>query len=220
VAKLLFINMLGHDTDFGQMECLKLITMSAFSEKRIGYLGLTQLFNEKSEVLMMATNRIRIDLTSPNNYIISLALAALSEICTADMCRELAPQVGKLMDNSSASYIKKKAILAATRIIRKVPEMVDEFLGKIESMVEEQNHGILLSCLALIDDIIQLKPTYKSKFKKFIPALTKMLKGLVTSYSSEYDVSGISDPFLQVEILKFFRTMAYNDQVIFYLFFL
>ncbi len=56
--------MLGHDTDFGQMECLKLITSNSFSEKRIGYLGLTQLFNEKSEVLMMATHRMRIDLTT------------------------------------------------------------------------------------------------------------------------------------------------------------
>lgn len=206
--------MLGHDTDFGQMECLNLITNSSFSEKRIGYLGLTQLFNEKSEVLMMATNRIRIDLTSPNNYIIALALAALSESCSADMCRELAPQVGKLMENTAAPYIKKKAILAATRIVRKVPEMVEEFIGKVENMAEEQNHGILLSALALVDDIMQLKPNYKPKFKKFIPPLTKMLKGLVTSYSSEYDVSGISDPFLQVEILKFFRNMAMNDQVL------
>lgn len=41
VAKLLFVSMLGHDTDFGQMECLKLITANTYTEKRIGYLGLT-----------------------------------------------------------------------------------------------------------------------------------------------------------------------------------
>lgn len=41
---------------------------------------------------------------------------------------------------------------------------------------------------------------------------TKILKGLVTSFSSDYEVSGISDPFLQVEILKFFRNMAMFDQ--------
>ena len=41
VAKLLFISMLGHDTDFGQMGCLDLITANSFAEKRIGYLGLT-----------------------------------------------------------------------------------------------------------------------------------------------------------------------------------
>lgn len=46
------------------MGCLDLITANSFAEKRIGYLGLTQLFNEKSEVLMMATNRIRIDLNN------------------------------------------------------------------------------------------------------------------------------------------------------------
>lgn len=31
--------MMGQDTDFGQMECLKLITANTFIEKRIGYLG-------------------------------------------------------------------------------------------------------------------------------------------------------------------------------------
>lgn len=65
VTKLLFINMMGQDTDFGQMECLKLISAQTFIEKRIGYLGLTQLFHETSQLLMMATNRIRIDLSSP-----------------------------------------------------------------------------------------------------------------------------------------------------------
>lgn len=46
------------------MECLKLITKNSFIEKRIGYLGLTQLFHEKSEVLVMATHRIHTDLNS------------------------------------------------------------------------------------------------------------------------------------------------------------
>ena len=41
VAKLLFISMLGYNNEFGQMECLKLITAQSFTEKRIGYLGLT-----------------------------------------------------------------------------------------------------------------------------------------------------------------------------------
>ena len=118
--------MLGHDTDFGQMGCLDLITANSFAEKRIGYLGLTQLFNEKSEVLMMATNRIRIDLNNQSNYIVSLALMALSEICTAEMCRDLSGEVLKLMQNGTA-YIKKKAALASTRIVSRVPEKVEDF---------------------------------------------------------------------------------------------
>lgn len=66
--------MLGHDTDFGQIECLKLITSQNFADKKIGYLGLTQLFNEKSEVLMMATHRMRTDLQSSVSFIYSFCI--------------------------------------------------------------------------------------------------------------------------------------------------
>jgi len=89
VTKLLFINMSGQETNFGQMECLKLITANSLIEKRIGYLGLTQLFHEKSELLMMATNRIRVDLQSNNSNIVGLALCVLSEICTVELSKEL-----------------------------------------------------------------------------------------------------------------------------------
>ena len=88
MTKLLFINMMGSNTDFGQMECLNLITNNSFTHKRIGYLGLTQIFNEKSELLMMSTNGFRKDLTSnvfkfyKNPHVIALALSVLSEICT------------------------------------------------------------------------------------------------------------------------------------------
>ena len=40
--------------------------------------GLTQLFHEKSELLMMATNRLRVDLTSANNSIVGLVLCVIS----------------------------------------------------------------------------------------------------------------------------------------------
>ena len=53
------------------------------------HIGLTQLFHEKSELLMMATNRIRIDLNSNNNNIVGLVLCVLSEICTAELAKDL-----------------------------------------------------------------------------------------------------------------------------------
>ena len=39
VTKLIFFSMMGYDTEFGQMECLKLITETNFRCKRVGYLG-------------------------------------------------------------------------------------------------------------------------------------------------------------------------------------
>jgi len=213
IAKLLFINMLGHDTDFGQIECLKLITSQNFADKKIGYLGLTQLFNEKSEVLMMATHRMRTDLQSSVHYVVALALAALSEITTADMCRELAPEVCKLL-TSGNNYVKKKAALAATRIIRRVPELIDEFIEKITSLMEERHHGVLLATLSLVEEIIDIKPEFKEKFKKYVPLLVKVLKNLVSSYSGDYEISGIIDPFLQVQIITLFGILGEKNEAI------
>lgn len=59
VAKLMFIHMLGYPTHFGQMECIKLIAEGDFPEKRIGYLGLMVLLDERQEVLMLVTNSIK-----------------------------------------------------------------------------------------------------------------------------------------------------------------
>lgn len=41
--------------------------------------------------------------------------------------------------------------------------------------------------------------------------MTHVLRNLVSNYTLEYDVSGVSDPFLQIAILKFFRIMAENN---------
>jgi len=213
VAKLLFVNMLGHDTDFGQIECLKLITSQNFADKKIGYLGLTQLFNEKSEVLMMATHRMRTDLQSSTHYVVALALSALSEITTADMCKELAPEVCKLL-TSGNNYVKKKAALAATRVIRRVPDLTEEFIEKIPSLMEERHHGVLLATLSLVEEILELRPDYKEKFKKYVPLLIKVLKNLVSSYSGDYEISGIIDPFLQVQIIILFRKLGEGNEAI------
>ena len=95
---------------------------------------------------MMATNRIRIDLNNQSNYIVSLALMALSEICTAEMCRDLSTEVLKIL-SSGTSYIKKKAALASTRIVRKVPEKIDHFVEKVELLMEDRHHGVLIATL-------------------------------------------------------------------------
>jgi len=81
VAKLMFIHMLGYPTHFGQMECLKLIASPGFPEKRIGYLGLMVLLDERQEVLMLVTNSL--EEVSPAHvplHLPSMPCAALSQL--------------------------------------------------------------------------------------------------------------------------------------------
>ena len=88
-----------------------------FKTKMIGYLGLTLFLSEKSEVLMMATNRIWWDLEDKGNYfLISLALKAFSEIADSNMVQDLFDRILKLIKDDS-KFIKKKAILSCIRVI-------------------------------------------------------------------------------------------------------
>ena len=68
-------------------------------------------FNEKSDVLLLTTNRIMIDLDNPNQYVVALALTSFCEISDVYMCETL---FTRILDktNSPQKYIKKKALLA------------------------------------------------------------------------------------------------------------
>ncbi|CAM9941812.1 unnamed protein product, partial [Laminaria digitata] len=54
---------IGYPSHFGQMECIKLIASPGFPDKRVGYLGLMLLLQEKDEVLMLGTNSLKSDLS-------------------------------------------------------------------------------------------------------------------------------------------------------------
>lgn len=124
--------MLGYPTHFGQIECVKLVASANFTEKRIGYLGLSQLLDESSEILILVTSSIKKDLNEKgNNFVIALGLTAIAEISTDYMCRELYPEVKRLM-KSSSPYIKQKAILAAIRTLKNIPDTIEDFLEIID----------------------------------------------------------------------------------------
>jgi len=54
---------------------------------------------------MLVTNSIKRDLNAKESYVVALGLTAIAEVSTAEMCRELYPEVKKLM-KSSSPYIR------------------------------------------------------------------------------------------------------------------
>lgn len=179
------------------MECLKLVATSSFVNKRVGYLALMLLLDEKQEVLMMATNAMKVDIESGNPYVIGIALSALGSIGSMEMCCDLAVNVSAILKCTpegggggsgginvkvcSSTYVRKKALLASVRVIKKLKKMgddndpelansnytigdeeyddngiIDDFLKPAMKLLQEKHHGVLLASTTLILEICNI----------------------------------------------------------------
>uniref|UniRef100_A0A673J4Z0 AP-1 complex subunit gamma n=1 Tax=Sinocyclocheilus rhinocerous TaxID=307959 RepID=A0A673J4Z0_9TELE len=155
---------------------------------------------------------VKSDLNHSTQYVQGLALCTLGCMGSSEMCRDLAGEVEKLLKTSN-SYLRKKAALCAVHVIRKVPELMEMFLPATKNLLSEKNHGeILHTSVVLLTEMCERSPDMLSHFRKLVPQLVRILKNLIMSgYSPEHDVSGISDPFLQVRILRLLRILGKGD---------
>jgi AP-1 complex subunit gamma-1 len=133
------------------------------------------------------------------------------------MSRDLFAEIEKLVSTNNP-YIRRKAALCAMRICRKVPDLQEHFIEKAAALLSDRNHGVLLCGLTLVTSMCEAdeeeggEEGIVDKYKQFIPILVRTLKGLATSgYAPEHDVTGITDPFLQVKILQLLRVLVRGD---------
>lgn len=157
------------------------------------------------------------DLSHSNQYVVGLALCTLGNIASIEMSRDLFPEIETLVSTANP-YIRRKAALCAMRICRKVPDLQEHFIEKATGLLSDRNHGVLLCGLTLVTSLCEAdeeeggEEGIVEKFKSFVPGLVKTLKSLASSgYAPEHDVTGITDPFLQVKILRLLRVLARGD---------
>lgn len=94
----------------------------------------------------------------PNMYIVALALATFANIASPEMARDLAFDLEKML-GSGNSYIRKKAVLAVVRVIRKAPELVENFFERGRALLSEKNHGVILTGVTLLLEMCKLDTT-------------------------------------------------------------
>ena len=68
----------------------------------------------------------------------ALALTAIAEVSTSEMCKSVYMDVKKQL-KSSSNLVKTKACIAALRIIKQMPESIDDFLESIDNLIYEKS---------------------------------------------------------------------------------
>ena len=99
-----------------------------------------------------------------NMYAVGLALCTFANISSEEMARDLANEIEKLL-GSSNTYIRKKAALCALRVVKKVPDLMDHFVGKAKNLLTDRNHGNLLAATTLITEMCQNDESCLSEFR-------------------------------------------------------
>ena len=156
------------------------------------------------------------DLNHSNQYVVGLALCTLGNIASIEMSRDLFPEIENLLSTANP-YIRRKAALCAMRICRKVPDLQEHFVEKAKLLLSDRNHGVLLCGLTLVTSMCEAEEMEGGEeiaemFRPLTGGLVRTLKGLASSgYAPEHDVTGITDPFLQVKILQLLRVLGRGD---------
>lgn len=144
-------------------------------------------------------------------YVVGLALCTFANIASEEMSRDLSNEIERLM-GSSNTYIRRKAAICAMRVVRKVPDLLENFTQRTKQLLSDKNHGVLLCGVTLAIEICKGDQEALNEFRQEVSLLVRHLKALVaTGYSPEHDVSGITDPFLQVKILRLLRLLGRED---------
>lgn len=209
VAKLIFFHMLGYNTQFAHIECLKLIVSKRFIEKKVGYLALVQLMAEEDELALMAISSVKADLASEQHNIVGMALCAVANAASSDMCREVARDILRLIGGSKHASIKGKAILAAARVVRKCPDLVEDFLEPALALVEETHTQTLGTAVSLMLEILKQDGEKVDRFATFVGTFERSLRNLM-HVDGQFDLAihGIVDPFTQCRLIEMLRIIG------------
>eukprot|EP01133_Synstelium_polycarpum_P014590 gene14590-17251_t len=154
------------------------MSSAKFSSKRIGYLAASQSFHEGTEVITLATNQIRKDFLSPNQYEAYLALNCLSNICTPDLARDLANDLISLM-STQKTHILKRSITVMYKVFLKYPEALRPAFPKLKEKLEDPEPAVMSCAVNVICELARKNP---KNYLTLAPVLFKILTNSTTNY--------------------------------------
>ncbi|KAH7984294.1 AP-2 complex subunit alpha [Rhipicephalus sanguineus] len=214
VCKLLFIFLLGHDIDFGHMEAVNLLSSNKYSEKQIGYLFISVLLNENSELMRLIIQSIKNDLCARNPIHVNLALQCIANIGSREMAETFGGEIPKLLvSGDTIDVVKQSAALCLLRLLRTLPDITPsgEWTSRIIHLLNDQHMGVVTAAVSLIDALVKKNP---DEYRGCVSLAVSRLSRIVTaSYTDlqDYTYYFVPAPWLSMKLLRLLQNYPPPD---------
>ena len=193
MLKLIYLEMFGHDMSWASFNVLEVMSSSKHMQKRVGYLAAVQSFRTDTEVLMLATNLLKKDLSSPSIPTLSLPLVTLPHIVTSSLALSLLTDLLPRLSHSQPA-VRKKTIVTLYRLALVYPETLRVAWPKIKEklMDDKENSSVTAAVINVVCELGWRRP------QDFLPLAPRLFELLIEGGNN----------WMAIKIIKLFATLT------------
>ncbi|KAK8101551.1 adaptin N terminal region-domain-containing protein, partial [Apiospora kogelbergensis] len=193
MLKLVYLEMFGHDMSWASFHVLEVMASPKYHQKRVGYLGAVQSFRPDTEVLMLATNLLKKDLTGASTTTIALPIVALPHLITPSLALSTLSDLLPRLSHSNAT-IRKKTIVTLYRLALVFPETLRAAWPKIKEklMDTSEDPSVTAAIVNVVCELGWRRPN------DFLPLAPRLFELLVDSGNN----------WMAIKLIKLFATLT------------
>jgi AP-3 complex subunit delta-1 len=173
LMKLTYLEMFGHDMSWASFNVLEVMSSPKYRHKRTGYLAAVQSFRRDTEVLMLAENQLKKDISSPTPTVISLPLGAIPHVINPSMANSVLSDLLPRLTHSSPA-IRKKTVVTLYRLALVYPETLRPAWPKIKERLQDENEDPSVTA-AIVNVICELGWRRPQDYLPLAPRLFDLL---------------------------------------------
>lgn len=193
LLKLIYLEMFGHEMSWASFHVLEVMSSNKHLQKRVGYLGAAQTFRSDTEVLMLATNLLKKDLSSPSIPTMSLPLITLPHMITSSLALSLLTDILPRLSHSQPA-VRKKTVVTLYRLALVYPETLRVAWPKIKErlMDAEEDSSVTAAVVNVVCELGWRRP------QDFLPLAPRLFELLIEEGNN----------WMLIKIIKLFATLT------------
>ncbi|KAL2392120.1 AP-3 complex subunit delta [Exophiala dermatitidis] len=193
LLKLIYLEMFGYDMTWAAFNVLEVMASPKIMQKRVGYLAAVQTFRPDTEVLMLAENLLKKDLTSPSIPVLTLPIITLPHIVTSSLALSILSDLLPRLSHSQPA-VRKKTIVALYRLALVYPETLRVAWPKIKERLldEEEDSSVTAATVNVVCELGWRRP------QDFLPLAPRLFDLLLAQKNN----------WMGIKIIKLFAVLT------------